>query len=67
MKRNLLDIDFGPELRKGAYKTLNVCSRLKHGQRLTLITDENTIGIASDLMHEIQKIGLEYWILGLED
>ncbi len=53
MNQNLSNIDFDPELRIGAYNALNVCLRLQPEERLTLITDEDTLEIAAALIHEV--------------
>ena len=67
MNQNLSNIDFDPELLLGAYNALNVCLRLQPEERLTLITDQDTLEIAAALIHEIEKIGSDYRVFILED
>jgi aminopeptidase len=61
------DIEFDPELRRGAYNAVNVCLQVQPHERLTLITDEATLEIAAALVSEIEKTGSRYNIFVLED
>jgi aminopeptidase len=67
MNQKLSNLDFDPELCLGAYNALNVCLGLQPEERLTLITDEDTLEIAAALIHEIEKVGSEYRVFILED
>ena len=48
-------IDFDKELSKGAYNAIVVCLRLKPEERITIITDNESLEIASSLVAEIKK------------
>ena len=61
------DIDFNPNLRRGAFNAVNVCLQLQTDERLTLITDAATLEIAAALVSEIEKIGSQYNLFVLED
>ena len=67
MSSIIKNIEFDTELSPGAYNAINVCLRLNPGERITLITDEETIEIAASLVNEIEKIGSEYRLFLLED
>lgn len=60
-------VDFDKELTPGAYNAINVCLRLKPHERITIITDEESIEIAASLVAEIEKVGSEYSAFVLED
>jgi len=61
-----LEIEFDPELRRGACNAVNVCLQVQPHERLTLITDEATLEIAAALASEIEKTGSEYNVFVLE-
>lgn len=60
-------VDFDKELSEGAYNAINVCLRLKPEERITLITDNESLEIASALAAEIKKVGSEYSLMVIED
>jgi leucyl aminopeptidase (aminopeptidase T) len=60
-------VDFDKELSEGAYNAINVCLRLKPDQRVTIITDNESLEIASSLAHEIKKVGSPYSLMIIED
>ena len=56
MKNSFIaDIDFDQDLSQGAYNAINACLRLKPEERITIITDNDSLEIASSLVHEIKK------------
>ncbi|MCC6865509.1 MAG: aminopeptidase [Ignavibacteria bacterium] len=59
--------DFDKELSEGAYNAINVCLRLKPSERITIITDNESIEIASSLIAEIKKVGSEFSLFVIED
>ena len=61
------DIEFDPELRRGAFNAVKVCLQVQPDERLTLITDEATLEIAAALVSEIEKTGSPYNVFVLED
>jgi len=60
-------VDFDKELSEGAYNAINVCLRLKPEERVTIITDNESLEIASSLAHEIKKVGSPYSLMIIED
>lgn len=60
-------IDFDKELSRGAFNAINVCLRLKPEERITVITDNESLEIASSLVAEIQKVGSPYSLMIIED
>ncbi|HVO74098.1 MAG TPA: aminopeptidase [Ignavibacteriaceae bacterium] len=67
MSSNIKNIEFDTELSPGAYNAINVCLRLKPEERITLVTDEESIEIAASLVNEIEKTGSKYRLFLLED
>ncbi|HMS64830.1 MAG TPA: aminopeptidase [Ignavibacteria bacterium] len=68
MKNSFIDeVDFDKELSQGAYNAINACLRLKPEERITIITDNDSIEIASSLVHEVKKVGSEYSLMVIED
>lgn len=59
--------DFDKELSEGAHNAINVCLRLKPEERITVITDNESLEIASALEAEIKKVGSEYSLFVIED
>jgi leucyl aminopeptidase (aminopeptidase T) len=55
-----------PELVLGARNAIDVCLRLKQGERVTIITDEATRAIAAALQSEVEHVGSEYSLFVLE-
>ena len=47
MAVDIKDVDFDTELIKGANNAVNVCLRIKPEERVTIITDNETIEIAA--------------------
>ena len=60
-------VDFDKELSEGAYNAIVVCLRLKPEERITIITDNESLEIASSLVAEIKKVGAEYSVMVIED
>jgi len=46
-----------PELAPGARNAIDVCLRLKPKERITIITDAVTRGIAAALQREVERVG----------
>jgi aminopeptidase len=64
----LEDIDNpAPELAPGAYNAIHTCLRLQPEERVTLITDRETLEIAAALVREIESVGAEHRAFVLED
>jgi len=55
-----------PELVPGARNAIDVCLRLKQGERVTIITDEATRAIGAALQSEVERVGSEYSLFVLE-
>ena len=55
-----------PELVPGARNAIDVCLRLKQGERVTIITDEATRAIAAALQSEVERVGSKYSLFVLE-
>lgn len=60
-------VDFDKQLSEGAYNAINVCLRLKPEERVTIITDNETLEIASALAAEIKKVGSHCSLMIIED
>src|SRR6516225_12224652 len=54
------------ELRPGARNAIDTCLRLKPQERVTIITDTVTRGIAAALQSEVERVGSEYSLFVLE-
>ena len=67
MTTEIKDVTFDKELSEGAYNAVNICLRIKPEERVTLITDTETLEIAASLANEIEKIGSDYKVFVLED
>jgi leucyl aminopeptidase (aminopeptidase T) len=67
MTTNITGITFDKELAEGAYNAAAICLNLKPQERVTVITDNDSLEIAASLVNEIIKIGSEYHIFVLED
>lgn len=61
------DIGVDKEMSEGAYNAINVCLRLKPEERITIITDNESLPIASALVEEVKKIGSQYSVMVIED
>src|SRR6185312_2212264 len=55
-----------PELIPGARNAIDVCLRLKPEERITIITDSVTRGIAAALQSEVERVGTDYSLFVLE-
>ena len=55
-----------PELLPGARNAIHTCLRLKPQERITIITDTVTRGIAAALQSEVERVGSEYSLFVLE-
>jgi leucyl aminopeptidase (aminopeptidase T) len=60
-------VDFDKELSGGAYNAIHTCLRLKPDETITVITDNDSLEIASSLVSEINKVGSEYKLFIIED
>jgi aminopeptidase len=68
MENSFIDeVDFDKELSLGAYNAINACLRLKPEERITIITDNDSLEIASSLVHEVKKVGSDYSLMVIED
>lgn len=67
MNHSTAFIDFDTQLSQGAYNAINVCLKLKPNERITIITDNESLEIASALIAEIKKIGSPYSLNIIED
>lgn len=61
------NIEFDKELSIGAFNAINSCLRLQPFERITLITDFESLEISASLIHEIEKIGSSYSLMIMED
>src|SRR6267378_1983031 len=55
-----------PELIPGARNAIDTCLRLKPQERITIITDTVTRGIAAALQSEVERVGSNYSLFVLE-
>jgi leucyl aminopeptidase (aminopeptidase T) len=60
-------INFDTELLPGASNAINTCLALKPDEKITIITDNDCLEIASSLLYEVKKIGSPYNFIILED
>jgi aminopeptidase len=60
-------IPIPPELIPGARNAVHTCLRLRAEERVTVITDRETIDIAAALVREIAAVGSEHTAFVLED
>ncbi len=68
MKNSFIsEVDFDQDLVEGAYNAINVCLRLKPEERITVITDNDSLEIACALIHEIKKVGSDHSLMVIED
>jgi len=63
----LNDVAISPELVPGAHNAIHTCLRLRPEERLTLITDRETLDIAAALAREVEELGAEQSLFVLED
>ena len=55
-----------PDLLPGAHNAIDVCLQLKPQERITIITDTVTRGIAAALQSEVEHVGSKYSLFVLE-
>src|SRR5215475_8673817 len=55
-----------PDLLPGAHNAIRTCLRLKPQERITIITDTVTRGIAAALQSEVEHVGSKYSLFVLE-
>ncbi|GMU86349.1 MAG: hypothetical protein AMXMBFR48_15910 [Ignavibacteriales bacterium] len=67
MVKDIKAISFDKELTPGAYNAVNICLKLRPEERLTIITDEESVEIAASIVAEVEKIGAECHTFVLED
>lgn len=61
------DIAANPELTPGAHNAIHTCLRLSPEERITVITDRETLEIAAALVAEIESVGSPHKLFVLED
>ena len=61
------EIAVDPALQPGAHNAIHTCLRLRPDERITIITDEATLPIASALEREVIENGSEYSLFVLEN
>jgi aminopeptidase len=61
------DIAVSPDLAPGAYNAIHTCLRLQPEERVTLITDRETLEIAAALAREVEAVGSPYGLFVMED
>ncbi|MGA8502201.1 MAG: aminopeptidase [Candidatus Sulfotelmatobacter sp.] len=56
---------FDPEFSPGARNAVQVCIRVQPDEKVCVITDEVTLGIAAAITNELEKVGAQYnaWVL----
>src|SRR6266850_2326827 len=60
-------IEVDAELIPGARNAIRDCLRLQPNERITIITDEATRGIAAALQQQVELVGAEYAVFILEE
>src|SRR6187549_2999596 len=63
----LRDLTTSPDLVPGAHNAIHTCLRLRPEERITLITDRETLDIAAALAREVEELGAEQSVFVLED
>jgi aminopeptidase len=61
------DVAVSPELLPGAHNAIHTCLRLSPEERITIITDQETLEIAAALVAEIEQVGSPHSLFVLED
>jgi aminopeptidase len=63
--RQLNNLPFDPQLTPGARNAVRVCLRVLPGEKVTVITDEANLEIATAMVHELEQVGCPYrsWVL----
>jgi len=64
---DLLATPFDPELGIGARNAVNTCLRIKHSEKVTVITDEASKEIAASIVYEINRLGAPFRAFILEE
>jgi len=64
---DLLATPFDPELAIGARNAVNTCLRIKHSEKVTVITDEASKEIAASIVYEINRLGAPFRAFILEE
>lgn len=59
--------DFDKELTEGAHNAIHTCLRLKPDEIITIITDNESLEIASALVEEVKGVGSKYHLYVIED
>lgn len=67
MISEIQNVTFDSELSQGAHNAINACLRLKPTERVTIITDNESLEIAAALASEIKNVGSEYSVFVMED
>ncbi|MEA3188225.1 MAG: aminopeptidase [Chthoniobacter sp.] len=60
-------VSIDPELQPGARNAIRDCLRLRPEERITIITDEETRGIAAALQAEVEEVGAAHSVFVLEE
>jgi leucyl aminopeptidase (aminopeptidase T) len=66
ISQTLLHASFPPEFTPGAQSAIKTCLRVQPGEKVTLITDEQTLPIAASLATELEECGAEWNAFCLE-
>ncbi|MBM3266751.1 MAG: aminopeptidase [Candidatus Sericytochromatia bacterium] len=66
-KTRLDDVVFDPELVAGAQNAVRVCLKVRDGEKVTLITDRETMEVAACIYDELKKVGARVEDFVLED
>jgi leucyl aminopeptidase (aminopeptidase T) len=64
---DLGNIPYNSEFSFGAWNAINTCLRVQPHERVTLITDEQTLDIAASLYTEVQNVGAPCEVFIIED
>ena len=64
---DLRTIPFSPEFLPGARSAIRTCLRLLPEERITIVTDRETLAIAASLVAEVDKVGAEAGVFVIED
>jgi aminopeptidase len=64
---NRSQVSFDPEFTPGARNAVQVCLRVQPEEKVCVITDEATLGIAAAITHELELLGAPYRAWVLED
>ena len=67
MNNTVTEIDFDKDLTEGAHNAISICLKLKPEERITIITDNESLEIAASLVSEIKKTGSTYSVMVIED